>query len=143
MQLRAERRRLNLVGAETVVKVLTEAAGLHLGDQVPVGRGNDLATKCLVLIRANELKASRLQHAQEFDLHLRRQFADLVQEHGTLFRTLLQPPDPILGGAGERTLDVANSFDSIGWGDSADRLTGMNALRKSTSKDFFFGSNRM
>ena len=83
-QLLGERGRRDLVGAEAVVEVVAESAGVHLGREVAVRRGDDLAfegeglgTPTLWNFRVSSTRKQ---------LHLDRgvELADLVEEDRTV-----------------------------------------------------------
>ena len=54
---------------------------VHLGGQVAVGRGDDLAAKLQVVARSQLLKPARLKHTQQLHLNAGVQFADFVEEY--------------------------------------------------------------
>src|SRR5215468_1295444 len=100
-QLLLERGRDDDVRAKPIVEILAEAAGRHLGRQVAVGGRDDLAVEATVARVAEPLERARLQHAQQLDLERRLELADLVEEDGSQRPADLEPPRPILHGAGE------------------------------------------
>ena len=50
-----------------------------------------------------------LEHAQQFDLRVERQFADFIQEQGAPIGEL-KPSSPALDGAGKRAFDMAKQL---------------------------------
>jgi hypothetical protein len=76
----AQRRDDDGAHEQAVVQVAAEAAGLDLGAQVAVGRGDEAEVGGDGLAGANGLVGALLQHAQQLHLQRQRQLADLVQE---------------------------------------------------------------
>ena len=65
---------------EPVKQILAEAAGLHLGGEIAVGRGDDADVGAARLRFADALVFALLEEAKQFRLDFRRQFADFVEE---------------------------------------------------------------
>src|SRR5690606_10310394 len=74
-----ERRRLDRDHVETVIKILAKAPRLDLGEQIAVGRSHDTGV-ALLDPPTDRLILALLQYPQNFDLYLRTQLADLVEE---------------------------------------------------------------
>ena len=79
------------------------------------------------LVAAHALELALLQHAQELDLHLQRQVADLVEEQRAAVGEL-EAALPPRHGAGERALLVAEQLALEEPGASAAQLTRTNGL---------------
>ena len=75
-----ERRQVDWIDAQAVVQVRSEAAGCDIRFQVSVSRGNHAHIHALGSGGSDPLELPFLQHAQQLDLNLRQQIADLVQE---------------------------------------------------------------
>ena len=75
----AQRRDRHGDDVQAVVEVLAEAPLAHGGPQILVG-GGDQAQVDLQRPPAEPLDLALLQHAQELDLDVRRDLADLVEE---------------------------------------------------------------
>ena len=108
---------------QAVEQVFAEAAVLHVGDQVAVGRGDQPHVDLDRLARADRLDLAFLDRAQELHLRGRRQFADLVEEQRAAcgFDELA---DVAVGGAGEGALLVAEQDrldEIVGDGAAIDR----------------------
>ena len=105
----AQRRHLERKHVQPVVQVGSE--GL-LGDgllQVAVGGGNHSDIRTNGSSTADALELPLLQHAQQHDLGLRRQFAHLVEEERPAFGQL-EAALPPLRGTGERPFFVAEQL---------------------------------
>ena len=109
-QLLGERGRHDLVGAEPVVEVVAEPAGVHLGRKVAVRRGDDLALEGEGLGVAHPLESPRLEHTEQLHLDRRVELADLIEEDRAMLPALLQPAFPVLVGRRERPLDVSEQL---------------------------------
>src|SRR5215213_8731109 len=70
------------VNVETVVKILTEGPGRHLGLEVPIGGGNHPGFYCNWASRAQPDHLAVLQRAEELCLSRKRKLPDLVKEQG-------------------------------------------------------------
>src|SRR5262249_10744691 len=105
----AQRRQRDGEDVEAVIQVLPKLAlpdGLR---QVPIGRRDDAKIEPTRVRGADALELALLQHAQELHLHIRRHFADLVEENRPTLRQL-EAPDPAVDRARKRTLLVAEEF---------------------------------
>ena len=69
--------------------------------EVAVGRRDDADVDLDRLAAADALELALLQHAQQLDLHLQRQVADLVEEQRAAVGQL-EAPEPARHRAGER-----------------------------------------
>ncbi len=67
---------------QAVIEVFPETAGGNLGLQVAVGGGHRPHIHRHRTARTHGFDAALLQHAQQFDLHVQRHVADLVEEQG-------------------------------------------------------------
>ena len=101
----AQRRHRDREDVEAIEQVLAEAAGLHVRDQIAVGRRDDAHIDLDGFLAADWIDLAFLDCAQQFDLRSRRQFADLVQKQRPAggFDKLA---GVLLGCAGERALLV-------------------------------------
>ena len=86
----AQRRHAHGHDVEPVEEVLAEAARLHLGGEVAVGRGDEAHVDDLGP-PADLLHLARLQRAQHLGLDRERQLADLVDEERALVGLLEVP----------------------------------------------------
>ena len=102
----AERRHADREDVEPVVEVLAEAALLDEVDEAPVGRRDQAEVDADRLPRADRVDLAVLQRAEQLDLRVGRQFADLVEEERALVR-LAEFAGVLVGGAGEGALLVA------------------------------------
>ena len=105
----AQWRRVQGQHVEAVVQIFAKAASGNLGLQVAVGGGNHAHVHGHGLGAAHRVDHALLQHAQQLDLQLQRQVANLVQEDGAVLRQL-KAPDPVGHGAGKRALAVAKQL---------------------------------
>ena len=94
---------------ETIVQVFTKPAGTDQGLEVLMGGGQDPHVDRDRLRAADALEGHFLEHAQQLGLNLEVDVADLVQEERAAVG-LLEPPDAVAVGPGERTLDVAEQL---------------------------------
>src|SRR5690606_35043464 len=95
-----ERRRRDRDHVEPVIKILAKAPRLDLGEQIAVGRSHDTGV-ALLDPPTDRLILALLQYPQNFDLYLRTQLADLVEEQRAASRSRESPFAP-RDGAGER-----------------------------------------
>src|SRR5436189_714633 len=104
---------------EPVVEILAEAAGGDLLDQAAVGRGDDPDVDSERVAAADALDLAGLDRAQQLDLGVERQLADLIEEDGRSVG-ILEAADMAIERAGEGALFVAeqHGFDEI-FGDRA------------------------
>ena len=107
----------------------------HLLRQVAVGGGDDAHVDLDRALGADRVDLAFLQGAQQLDLHVQRQLADLVQEQGAAVG-LLELAQVLVGGAGEAALLVAeqDGFDQVlrdgAAVDGDERLAGALARRR-------------
>ena len=94
----AQRRHVQLDDLEPVVEVLAEGAARDAVGEVAVGGRDDAHVDPPVLVLADAPDLPLLQHAQQLDLHARRDLADLVEEQRAAVRRLEQPR-PVRGRA--------------------------------------------
>ena len=99
---------------QPVIEVFAEAALGHLLGQIAVGGRDDAHVDLDRALGADRIDLALLQRAQQLDLHVERQLADLVQEQGAAVG-LLELAQVLVGGAGEAALFVAEQdrFDQI------------------------------
>ena len=122
----AQGRQVDRHDVEPVVQVLAEPAGLDLVEQVAVGRGDDPGVDLLGVGVADPLELPLLQDAEQLDLELGRGAVDLVEEDAAGVRGL-EPAGPVVDGAGERPLDVAEQLaleQALGQGAAVDADVG-------------------
>ena len=105
----AQRRQRHREDGQPVVEILAEPPARHHLAQIAVGRGDDAHVDAHGLAAADPLELALLQHAQELDLRLGRQLADLVEEQRPAVRQL-EPPLAPLHGAGEGPLLVTEQL---------------------------------
>ena len=118
---------------QAVEEVLAKLAGLDGLLQVLVGGGQHAGVQFEGPCAADAVEFALLQDPQQLGLHGRRHLADLVQQHGAVFRNLKLA---LLGGngAGERTFLVAEELalqQCVGNGGAVDgheRLVGARAV---------------
>ena len=94
---------------EAVVEVLAKALLAHGLEQVAIGRGNDPDIDPDRRRAADPIELALLEDAEQLDLSLERQFADLVEEESAAvgqFEAADSPRD----GAGEGSLLVAEQL---------------------------------
>src|SRR5690348_15025952 len=72
---------LNFERTQPVEKILAEAPGENFTAKVPVCRSDDAHVHFFYFRRADALNFAVLNQAQELGLHLRRRFADFVEEN--------------------------------------------------------------
>jgi hypothetical protein len=94
----------------TVVEVLAEAARGHEGLEIAVRGSDELAGKDAVGAVAEALEDPRLEDPEELHLDPDIDVADLVEEHGPEGGASLEPPAPVLEGAGEGAPLVAEEL---------------------------------
>ena len=105
----AQRRHAQLELAEAMKQILAEAAVLHCGFQILVGRGDDAHVNFDLAVPAQTVERLTVEHAQQFDLSLQLQFADFVEEQRSLVGQFEQPG---LGriGAAESAFFISEEF---------------------------------
>src|SRR6185295_3110930 len=101
-----ERRHVYGEDVEPVVEVFAERTDLHLLGKVAVGRRDDAHVDLDGTLGADRVDLAFLQRAQELDLHVEPELADLVEEEGAAVG-FLELAEMLVGGAGERALLVA------------------------------------
>ena len=95
---------------QAVEEILAEPTGLDLTGEVDVRGGDQADVDATGLAaRAEALDLALLQHAQELDLHVAGDLADLVEEQRAAVRGL-EPAIARGGGAGERALLVTEQL---------------------------------
>ena len=114
-----KRRDRHVDDVEPVIEILAEAAGGDLVGEAAVGGGDDADVDGLGDAAADALDLAGLERAEQFDLGVERQLADLVEEDGRAVG-ILEAADMAVEGAGEGALLMAEQdrFDEIG-GDGA------------------------
>ena len=95
-----ERRNGDREHVEAIEEILAEAPGLDELDQVLVGRRYEAEIDLDRAARADRIDLALLQRAQQLDLSLERQFADLVEEQRAAVG-LGELADMLVGGPGE------------------------------------------
>ena len=87
---------------EAIIEIFAEAAFLRQLGQVPVGGRDDAHIDLHRALGADGIDFAFLQHAQQFHLHVERQFADFVEEQRAAvgFHELAEM---LVGGARERS----------------------------------------
>ena len=68
----AQRRQLQRIDVESVIKISTHAASCHFCRQITVGGGNHAHIDMVFAVRAQALQLAALQHAQQLGLHGQR-----------------------------------------------------------------------
>ena len=99
---------------EAVEQVLAELAGLDEFDQVLVGRRDEADVDLDRAARADRIDLALLQRAQQLDLRVERQFADLVEKQRAAVG-FGEFAGVLFGRAGEGALLVAEQdrFDEV------------------------------
>ena len=67
---------------EAIIQILAEAAGLHHLDHVAIGGGNEPDIDFYGLSGTDRIDLAFLDGAQQFHLHVERQFGDFIEEQG-------------------------------------------------------------
>ena len=117
---------------ESVVQIFPETALAHGGAQVLVG-GRNQAQVNLGCSAAQALHLTLLQHAQQLDLHVGWDFADLVEKQGAAVG-LQEAAVVTLDGPGERPAFVAEELgfeNRFRQGGAVDRNEGTRGARRS------------
>ncbi len=94
---------------EAVEEILAESAAADLVFQILVGGGDQAHIDLDVAGAAHPAEFALLQHAQQLDLHHRRQFADFIEKQGAAVGDL-EEAGLLLDGAGEGAFFVAEEF---------------------------------
>ena len=99
---------------QAVIKVFAEVAFARHHRQVAVGGGDDAHIDLDRALGADRIDFAFLQRAQQLDLHVQAQFADLVQEQGAAIG-FLEFAQMLVGGAGEGAFLMAeqDGFDQV------------------------------
>src|SRR6185437_15836079 len=109
---------------EPVVEILTEPPGVHVADQIPVGR-RDQPDVHRQLPRASEApERLGLEHFQQLRLQLARQIPDLVQKQRPAIRQLEESLLPLLR-VRERPRSCPKSSESRNVADNPAQFTSM------------------
>ena len=111
----AQRRGLDRKDVQAIEQVFAEGAVLDLLGRVAIGRRNDADVDLDRPLTADRIDLAFLKGAQQLDLHVQRQFADLVQKQGAAVR-LAELAQGLVDRAGEGALLVSeqDGFDQIG-----------------------------
>ena len=118
----AQGRHVDVDDVEPVVEVLAEGSLADLLLEVAVGRGDDAHVDLDRLLAADALELALLEHAQDLDLHVLVDLADLVEEEGALVGELEAAALAGLG-PGEGALLVAEELaleEALGEGGAVD-----------------------
>src|SRR4051794_25258687 len=105
-ELLVERRGRDRVRTETVVEVFAESFVADLSLQIAIRGGDELSLELPRRRVANALKRSRLNDAQQFHLHGRIDFADLVEKDGAQSAARFEKPFAIAERARECSLSM-------------------------------------
>ena len=111
----AQGRSLDREDVEAIEQILAEGAGPDLLGRVAVGGRDDTDVNLDRAFGADGVNLALLQGAQQFDLHVQRQFADLVEEQGAAVG-FLEFAEVFVVGAGEGPLFMAEQdrLDQVG-----------------------------
>ena len=90
-----QRWHLDWENIQPVKHVLPEGTRIHSGVQVSIGGGDDAHVHRNRLAASHALEFSLLNHAQQCDLRLHGQLADLVEENRPAVRRLEAPLAPL------------------------------------------------
>ncbi len=107
---------------QTIVEVLSKAAGGNISQQIVVGGGDKSQVRFLGYYAANGFKLPFLQQPQQFGLEDRAQVADFVQEQGPPFGLVHQAPF-VFPGSRKCSLYMAEQLtfeDGLGNGRAVD-----------------------
>ena len=105
----AQRRNAQLELAQAVKKIFAEAPFVHRQFKILIGSGNYSHINCDFSVPAQTVIWRAVQHAQQFHLDLRLQFANFVQKNRALVRQFEQTGLRAIGAA-EGSLFVAEQF---------------------------------
>ena len=143
----AQRRHVHRDGRQPVIQVFAEAPAAHVGLQVAVGRRDHPDIDGHRAVAAERPELAFLQHAQQLDLERGRGVANFVQKEGAAVG-LLEQPDAIFNGSGERTALVAEQFgfeQRVGQGAAVlgnESLVGTGAFVMDGAGDHFLAGTR-
>src|SRR5438105_15640787 len=84
LQAQMQRRHMNDIGTEAIIKIVSKNFAAVRSFYGPVGCSDDATAELDRLVAADGTKAALLQHLQQFDLNRRRHFANLIQENGAV-----------------------------------------------------------
>src|SRR2546429_6754450 len=70
--------------AQTMEEIFAETPFAYCGFQVLICRSHDTNIHADLLVSSQPVVGSPVQHAQQLDLNMRRQFADFVEEEGSV-----------------------------------------------------------
>ena len=130
----AQGRSLDREDVEAIEQILTEGAGANLLGRVPVGGRDDSDINLDRAFGADGVDLALLQGAQQFDLHVQRQFADLVEEQGAAVG-FLELAEVFVVGTGKGPLFMAeqDGLDQVGGqGSAVDGHEGFSAAIRGT-----------
>src|SRR5271154_6525081 len=80
----AQRRHAKLELAETMEKILAEAAGGDGGVEILVRRGDDPDVDCDLAVASQAVEGRSVEHAQQLDLSLKLEFSDFIEKERAL-----------------------------------------------------------
>ena len=105
----AEGRNVDSHDIEPIEKILAEGALGHLLFEVAVCRADDADIRVQRLVAADAGKGALLENAEDFALHLKWHFTDLIEKKRALV-ALFEAPDPLCRRASESSLLVAEQL---------------------------------
>ncbi len=105
----SKRWHVNRKNCQAVIQVGTKGMAAHQRIQISVSGGYDPGVYAKNLPAAQYLYFSILQKAQEFDLHIRGQFSDFIEENCASMGRL-ESSNPRMYGARERSLSEAKEL---------------------------------
>ena len=100
-----KRRHHNGKHVKPVIQILAELACLHHFDHVAIGCGYEADVDFDRFSRTNGINFAFLDGAQEFHLHIKRQFGNFIEKQRSAI-SFLEFAKVFVGGAGEGTLFV-------------------------------------
>ena len=106
-QLLAQRRRAHHVAADAIEQILPKPPRPRLPPQLAVRGGNQLAGEPARRGFPHPAEFAALQDAQQLDLNLVVELADLVEKDGAVLAAGLEPPAVVLVRPGEGALAIA------------------------------------
>src|SRR6266850_6388513 len=112
----SQRGHLEWEHVESIEEILAEYSLGHRGRQVTIGRRDDAYVDPDPILAAHPIEFPLLEDAQQRDLLVGREFADLVQEDRAAVRQL-EPAEAALQGAGKGPLLMAEELrrDQVSW----------------------------
>jgi len=105
----SKRRKMNGKNLETVIQIIPESPLADEIEKVLLGCGNQPYIDSASSGFPHPLYLPFLQHAQEFNLNKRADFADFIQKDGATAR-FLEATHPVTMGPGKRPLHVAEQL---------------------------------